>query len=319
MVPLVSVPFRGRAQGRRNATRTQGGVWHTTRPFSLSPFWFFRPRPDDTRRGQRGVTGRERPPIFDRWRGQPMGWVWHQVWHTPPRRGGSLPVRMYPCGKAPRPARGPDDQPHRSARCVTHSSAPSWSSAASVPRAPGRGRACSPRPTPWPCSSATTRRTCTRRSSPGRRRARRGRVPHGPISHQPVADLVRPDGRQFWAPVPPSPRGRFRLRRTARRSSSGRSIPRVRAIEIPAPEWLTIPERGLSPGVAIFGTVGSGKTSACLHSFARQLLSWHADNPAQRPAALVLEVKGDSCHDIRRMLTELDRGGDYLELSSMAG
>ena len=31
MVPLVSVPFRGRAQGRaqgrRNATRTQGGVW----------------------------------------------------------------------------------------------------------------------------------------------------------------------------------------------------------------------------------------------------------------------------------------------------
>ena len=57
--------------------------------------------------------------------------------------------------------------------------------------------------------------------------------------------------------------------------------------------------------VAIFGAVGSDKTSACLH----------ADNPAQRPAALVLEVKGDSCHDIRRMLTELDRGGDYLELS----
>ena len=74
--------------------------------------------------------------------------------------------------------------------------------------------------------------------------------------------------------------------------------PPVRAIEIPAPEWLTIPERGLSPGVAIFGAVGSGKTSACLH-----------------PVALVLEVKGDLCHDIRRMLTELDRGGDYLELS----
>ena len=48
---------------------------------------------------------------------------------------------------------------------------------------------------------------------------------------------------------------------------------------------------------------------------ARQLLSWHADNPARRPAARVLEVKGDLCHDIRRMLTELDRGGDYIELS----
>ena len=52
-----------------------------------------------------------------------------------------------------------------------------------------------------------------------------------------------------------------------------------------------------------------------MHPVARQLLGWQADNPARRPAALVLEVKGDSCHDIRRMLTELDRGGDYIELS----
>ena len=89
----------------------------------------------------------------------------------------------------------------------------------------------------------------------------------------------------------------------------------VRAIESPAPEWLPIPERGLYTGVAIFGAVGSGKTSACMHPFARQLLDWQADNPERRAAALVLEVKGDFCHDIRRMLTELDRGGDYIELS----
>ena len=76
----------------------------------------------------------------------------------------------------------------------------------------------------------------------------------------------------------------------------------VRAIESQSPEWLTIPERGLSTGVAMFGAVGSGKTSACMHPFARQLLSWHADNPERRPAALVLEVKGDLCHDIRRIL-----------------
>ena len=36
----------------------------------------------------------------------------------------------------------------------------------------------------------------------------------------------------------------------------------VKVIERPAPEWLTIPERGLYTGVAIFGAVGSGKTSA---------------------------------------------------------
>ena len=89
----------------------------------------------------------------------------------------------------------------------------------------------------------------------------------------------------------------------------------VRAIESPAPEWLTIPERGLYTGVAIFGAVGSGKTSACMHPFARQLLGWQATNPERRAAALVLEVKGDFCHDIRRMLTELGRADDYIELS----
>ena len=89
----------------------------------------------------------------------------------------------------------------------------------------------------------------------------------------------------------------------------------VQAVEIPSPEWLTIPERGLYTGVAIFGAVGSGKTSACMHPFARQLLSWQANHPERKPAALVLEVKGDFCHDIRRMLVELDRGGDYIELS----
>ena len=89
----------------------------------------------------------------------------------------------------------------------------------------------------------------------------------------------------------------------------------VRAIESPNPEWLMIPERGLYTGVAIFGAVGSGKTSACMHPFARQLLSWQADNPARRPAALVLEVKGDFCHDIRAILKDVHREGDYIELS----
>ena len=52
-----------------------------------------------------------------------------------------------------------------------------------------------------------------------------------------------------------------------------------------------------------------------MHPFARQLFGWQADDPERRAAALVLEVTGDFCHDIRRMLTELDRGGDYIELS----
>ena len=88
----------------------------------------------------------------------------------------------------------------------------------------------------------------------------------------------------------------------------------VEAREIFNPSWLTIPERGLYTGVAIFGAVGSGKTSACMHPFARQLLSWQAGNPQKRAAALVLEVKGDFCHDIRRILADSGRGKDYIEL-----
>ena len=93
--------------------------------------------------------------------------VSHRVYHHPPAIRGVAPVRMYPCGKAPRPARGPDDQPHRGARCVTDSSARFSSSAASAPRAPGRGRARSPRAIPWRSSSAFTRRPFTASSSRG--------------------------------------------------------------------------------------------------------------------------------------------------------
>ena len=61
----------------------------------------------------------------------------------------------------------------------------------------------------------------------------------------------------------------------------------VEAREIFSPSWLTIPERGLYTGVAIFGAVGSGKTSACMNPFARQLLGWQAGDPQMRAAALV--------------------------------
>ena len=88
----------------------------------------------------------------------------------------------------------------------------------------------------------------------------------------------------------------------------------VEAREIFNPSWLTIPERGLYTGVAIFGAVGSGKTSACMNPFARQLLGWQAANPQMRAAALVLEVKGDFCYDIRKILTEAGREKDYIEL-----
>ncbi len=88
----------------------------------------------------------------------------------------------------------------------------------------------------------------------------------------------------------------------------------VEAREISGPSWLVIPEKGLYTGVLIFGAIGSGKTSACMHPFARQILSWQADRPQRRSAGLVLEVKGDFCHDVRRILEQAGRGEDYLEI-----
>jgi hypothetical protein len=83
--------------------------------------------------------------------------------------------------------------------------------------------------------------------------------------------------------------------------------------------WLTIPERGLYTGIAVFGAIGSGKTSCCMYPFAEQILAYSADQPSLRPAGLVLEVKGDFCHKVKKILDDCGRGHDYLELSLESG
>ena len=80
------------------------------------------------------------------------------------------------------------------------------------------------------------------------------------------------------------------------------------------PAWLVVPETGLYTGVLIVGAVGTGKTTACMYPFAQQLLSWQADRAGRRASALVLEVKGDFCYSVRRILDDAGRGGDYLEI-----
>ena len=80
------------------------------------------------------------------------------------------------------------------------------------------------------------------------------------------------------------------------------------------PSWLVIPEKGLYTGVLVVGAVGTGKTTACMYPFARQLLTWRADDADRRAGALVLEVKGDFCHQVRQILADAERGDDYLEI-----
>jgi hypothetical protein len=81
------------------------------------------------------------------------------------------------------------------------------------------------------------------------------------------------------------------------------------------PRWLTVPERGLLTGIAVFGAVGSGKTSSCLYPFAEQILSYKALNKDERIGGLVLEVKGDFCRRVKEILERSGRGEDYIELS----
>jgi hypothetical protein len=81
-----------------------------------------------------------------------------------------------------------------------------------------------------------------------------------------------------------------------------------------APYWLTIPERGLFTGIAVFGAVGSGKTSACLYPYAQQILAYQAANPEKRIGGLVLEVKGDFCQKVHAILTRYGRAEDYIEI-----
>jgi len=81
------------------------------------------------------------------------------------------------------------------------------------------------------------------------------------------------------------------------------------------PYWLTVPERGLFTGIAIFGAIGTGKTSGCMYPYAEQLVSYRADDPDKHIGGLVLEVKGDFCHKVKDILKRHGREGDYVEVN----
>jgi len=82
-----------------------------------------------------------------------------------------------------------------------------------------------------------------------------------------------------------------------------------------SPTWLKIPERGLYTGVMVLGAIGSGKTTACMFPFAEQVLAYCASDPARRIGGLVLEVKGDFCHQVQEILAKHGRASDYVEVS----
>jgi hypothetical protein len=81
------------------------------------------------------------------------------------------------------------------------------------------------------------------------------------------------------------------------------------------PRWLSIPERGLYTGIAIFGSIGSGKTQAAILPMMRQLFGYRAGSKSEKLSGLVLEVKGDLCRQLRKVLRQVGREKDYVEIS----
>ena len=83
----------------------------------------------------------------------------------------------------------------------------------------------------------------------------------------------------------------------------------------PNPHWLVIPERGLYTGIAIIGSIGSGKTLGLVLPAMRQLFAYKANDAARKLSGIVLEVKGDLCRQLRNILSGCGRTQDYVEVS----
>jgi TraM recognition site of TraD and TraG len=88
-------------------------------------------------------------------------------------------------------------------------------------------------------------------------------------------------------------------------------------LPVPAenPYWLTIPARGLFTGTIIIGATGAGKTACSMYPFTDQLLGYKAQSPDDRLSGIILEVKGDFCRQVQKILKTHGRESDYISIS----
>ena len=86
---------------------------------------------------------------------------------------------------------------------------------------------------------------------------------------------------------------------------------------IPAvhPQWLNVPERGLYTGTIAVGAIGSGKTRGLILPAMQQLFGYRSSDGEEKLSGIVLEVKGDLCRHLSRILRECGREADYIDVS----
>jgi hypothetical protein len=80
------------------------------------------------------------------------------------------------------------------------------------------------------------------------------------------------------------------------------------------PTWCVQPERGLYTGIGIFGGVGGGKTSSLMYPLVKQLVGFKAKDAGRKLGGIVIEVKGNFCLRVQKMLIDEDRADDYVEI-----
>jgi hypothetical protein len=120
----------------------------------------------------------------------------------------------------------------------------------------------------------------------------------------------KPDEAAGQLPPYPDP-----LRRDDLFLVAGEIHRQLKPLASPDPSWLCISERGLYTGICVVGAIGSGKTQGVILPAMRQLFAYRADDPEQRLSGVVLEVKGDLCRQVQKMLAACGRGEDYVEVS----
>ena len=97
--------------------------------------------------------------------------------------------------------------------------------------------------------------------------------------------------------------------------SSGRSI--VSSFRSPARLRSGSPFRNVvsTPALPSFGSIGIGKTYGLILPAMRQLFAYRANDPERKLSGIVLEVKGDLCRQLQRILKWCGREQDYVEVS----
>ena len=79
-----------------------------------------------------------------------------------------------------------------------------------------------------------------------------------------------------------------------------------------------IPESGLYQNFLITGTIGSGKTSSAMYPFTEQFLQFNSNNPNNKLAMLILDVKGNYYSQVKNFCKKYDLSSDLIviELNS---